>query len=365
MLHSWFANTWAFALLAVLPVWGVVALWAARRRRKALVRFGALPAVRTLASSRGAWRIVRQGCLLAGLLLLIAGIAGPRWGWDWEQAAAPGRDIVVVLDLSRSMLAQDVLPNRVERAKKALVDLSHEIEKRGGHRVALVAFAAHARIVCPLTHDYQHFRTALADLDALHLHPDLRPTGKDAVSGTRIGAGIRAAVEAHDPRFRGAQDIILISDGDDPAGDADQEMREGIAAARGIRVPGGRKIPVHTVGIGDPRKTSTIPLKGDEVLRFNHEVVKTRLKELPLETIARLTGGAYIAARTSTLPLAELFREHIDSADRHENDEENLPVRRLRYAWYFTGAFSFLGFEMILGQKRQKKSAKRAHRAAA
>src|SRR5205814_6280228 len=143
------------------------------------------------------------------------------------------------------------------------------------------------------THDYHHFRTALADLDALHLHPDLRPSGKEALSGTRIGAGIRAAVEAHDPRFRGAQDIILISDGDDPAQDAGLEIREGIAAARGIHVPGGRNIPVHTVGVGNPNLASTIPLKGDEVLRYNNQIVKTRLKELPLETIASLTGGTY------------------------------------------------------------------------
>src|SRR6266446_7024 len=171
MLHTWFANPWSFYLLAILPVWGLVAFVAARRRRWTLVRFGTLPAVRTLASLRGGLRFLRQFCFVVGILLLIAGIAGPRWGWDWEQSVAPGRDIVVVLDLSRSMLAQDVLPNRVERAKKALHDLSHEIEKRGGHRLALVAFAARARIVCPLTHDYHHFRTALADLDALHLHP--------------------------------------------------------------------------------------------------------------------------------------------------------------------------------------------------
>jgi Ca-activated chloride channel family protein len=364
VIRSWFANPWSFYLLTILPVWAVLALLAARQRRKTLMRFGTLPAVRTLASMRGGLRIFRQLCLLAGVLLLVAGIAGPRWGWDWEQAAAPGRDVVIVLDVSRSMLAQDVLPNRVERAKRALEDLSYEVEKRGGHRVALVAFAAHARIVCPLTHDYHHLRTALADLDALHVHADLRPNGKDSVSGTRIGAGIRAAVEAHDPRFKGAQDIILLSDGDDPAPDADREIREGIAEARGIHVPGGRNIPVHTVGIGNPQVASTIPLNGDRVLRHNGQVVTTRLRELPLETIARLTGGTYIAARTNAVPLGELFKEYIDPAGKHEENEENLPVRRLRYSWFLAGAFSFLGFDMVLGQKRQR-AARRAAKVAA
>src|SRR5947209_4009305 len=262
MIHTWFANPWSIYVLAILPVWGVIAFLAARRRRRPLVRFGTLPAMRTLASMRGGLGFLRHLCLFTGLVLLIAGIAGPRWGWDWEQAAAPGRDIVIVLDVSRSMLAQDVLPNRIERAKQALDELSRTIEQRGGHRLALVAFAARARIVCPLTHDYDHFRTALADVDAVHLHPDLRPAGKDAVSGTRIGAGLRAAVEAHDPRFGGTQDIILISDGDDPAPDADREWREGVALARGIHIPGGRNIPVYTVGVGNPQTGSTIPIKG-------------------------------------------------------------------------------------------------------
>src|SRR5437660_3486509 len=138
MLHSWFANPWGFYLLAALPVRGVSALCAARRRRHTLARFGTLPAMRTLAALRGGLGMIRKVCLALGLMLLIAGIAGPRWGWDFEQSVAPGRDIVIVLDVSRSMLAQDVLPSRVERTKKAIDELSHTIQQRGGHRLALV-----------------------------------------------------------------------------------------------------------------------------------------------------------------------------------------------------------------------------------
>src|SRR5262249_58131955 len=132
-----------------------------------------------------------------------------------------GRDLVVVLDLSRSMLARDVLPSRLERAGQALDDLSRAVERRGGHRLALVVFAARARIACPLTHDYDHFRQALAEQDAANPHPDIRPAGDDVQSGTRIGAALRLAVEAHDPHYRdhGTQDILLLSDGDDPAHD--------------------------------------------------------------------------------------------------------------------------------------------------
>src|SRR5207245_5910345 len=105
-------------------------------------------------------------------------------GRDCQQSTAPRRDLVAVLDLSRSMLAEDLLPNRFERGKQALEELSYAIQQRGGHRLALVAFAAQAKLVCPLTHDYDHFRAVLAGLDAANLPADLRPKDADALSGT-------------------------------------------------------------------------------------------------------------------------------------------------------------------------------------
>jgi Ca-activated chloride channel family protein len=334
-LRHGFAHPLSFTLLALLPVLGVVALLAWRRRRRLLARFGVRPVVRILTIIGARTRGLRGTLWVSGMLLLVAGIAGPRWGRDWEQSAAPGRDLVLVLDLSRSMLAQDVLPNRAERAKQALKDLTDTVQRHGGHRLGLVAFAAQARIVCPLTHDYDHFRAALDDLDANHLHRDLRPTGKDALSGTRIGAGLRMAVEAHDPRFRGAQDILLISDGDDPA--RDSEWLDGMAEARRHR------IPVHTVGVGDPEVGSPISVRGVEVL--------TRLEEQPLETIARLTGGKYTPARTHDLRLGELFLERIEPGTPHEEVDDVLPVYRQHYPWFLGAAFVVLSLEMIMGQR--------------
>jgi Ca-activated chloride channel family protein len=285
--------------------------------------------------------------LVLGLVLLIVSIAGPQWGRDWEQSAAPGRDLVVVLDLSRSMLAQDVLPSRAERAKKALEDLSYTVQQRGGHRLALVAFAAHARIVCPLTHDYEHFRSALADLDPAHPPNDLRAAGESAPSGTRIGAGLRTAVETQDPRFRGFQDIMLISDGDDPGHDG--EWREGIDAARAFR------IPVHVIGIGNPSAGSPIPDKNGEPLRHRGQVILTRLDEKPLQAIARDTGGTYTPARTDTLPLGEIFHARIEPGRVHEESEDILPVYHQHYSWFLSTALMFLGFEMVLGRQRSRK----------
>jgi Ca-activated chloride channel family protein len=280
---------------------------------------------------------------------LILGIAGPQWGRDWQQPPAPGRDLVVVLDLSRSMLAADVLPSRQERAKQALTELSYVLQQRGGHRLGLVAFAARARLVCPLTHDYDHFRTALANLDAAQPHRDLRPGPAGAASGTRIGAGLRAAVEAQDPRARGYQDILLLSDGDDPA--RDNEWRAGAEEARQL------EIPVHTVGLGDPNADSRIPLRADEYQRQNGQFVLTRLHEDVLREIAGRTRGSYTPARTQALALGDLLRDRLEARGPRDEMEDALPVYRPRYAWFLAPALSLLTLDLAAGRAWRRKGA--------
>jgi len=163
--HS-FAQPWALWLFVLLPAMGVLGFLARRRRRRVLMRLGRLPALAALTEKRSPWRRLHALCWLTGIAALILGIAGPQWGREPEPSTAPGRDLVIVFDVSRSMLADDVLPSRQERAKEMLRELMDTLQKRGGHRVALVAFAARADVICPLTHDYDHFRDKLADLDA-------------------------------------------------------------------------------------------------------------------------------------------------------------------------------------------------------
>jgi Ca-activated chloride channel family protein len=343
VLRQAFVHPDALCLLALLPALGLVALLAARRRRKALAQLGDPFAVRAL-TAPPRWQRLRSLCWTLGLTLLVVGVAGPRWGRDWNQPAAPGRDLVIVLDLSRSMLAEDVLPSRQERAKQALRDLSFALQRRGGHRLALVAFAARPRLVCPLTHDLDHFREALAGLDAALPPPELRPTA-ESPSGTRIGAALELAAEAHDERFRGFQDILMISDGDDPA--RDEEWRAGAEAARRLG------IPVHTVGVGNPDADSPIPLGPDQYLQHQRQPVRTRLHERPLREIARLTDGTYTPARTQVLPLAELFRERLEVRAERDEAEDVLPAYRLRYAWFLGPAALLLATEMLLGRRRK------------
>ena len=346
MWRDWFSNPWVFILFAALPALSVLSLLAARRRRRDLARLGQLAALgTTLRKSR--WRRwLHAFCLSWGMASLIAGIAGPNWGRDERVPLTLGRDLIVLLDLSRSMAAQDVAPNRLGRARDGLPELADTVQRRGGHRLGLVVFAAKAKVICPLTHDYDFFRDEAEKLDAAHLPMELRPGPDGPGSGTRMGEGLRAAVAAHDGRFRGYQSILMISDGDDPGGD--DEWLSGVPDARAAG------IPVYTVGVGDPEVGGRIP-----GLRYQDKEVWSRLQEKPLEEIARRTGGEYTPARKEPLPLGDLFRDRIERGPVRETTDDAVLVRRQRYPWFFGAGLALLAMALVIADRRPRREDQR------
>jgi len=238
------------------------------------------------------------------------------------------------------MLAET--PSRLERDRTALLDLVQATEKRGGHRLALILFAGRARLVCPLTHDYDHFRSALDNLEARPAEPELAPGAGDE-SGTRIGLALHEAVLAHDNRFQGARDILLLSDGDDPARDG--EWKYGALEARD------QGIPVQTIGLGNPDQASPIRV-GGIVLMHEGTEVRTRLEEAPLREIAELTRGTYIPGRTRTLPLGQIYLDLIASKGEREHTDDALPVYQQRYAWFLLPAFGLLILATLVPEER-------------
>ncbi|MBY0528028.1 MAG: VWA domain-containing protein [Gemmataceae bacterium] len=357
--HS-FAQPWLLALFAVFPLLTIVGIFARRRRRRVLMRLGRLPALAALTQKRSGWQRLRSMCWMSGMSSLIFAIAGPQWGREPEPTTAPGRDLVIVFDASRSMLSDDVLPSRQERARQAILELLDSLQKRGGHRVALVAFAARADVICPLTHDYDHFREKLAEIDAAQLPLDLRPT-EVSVSGTRFGEGLRiAALEAHDPSRRGFQDILMISDGDDPAEGKlaekldraqtpEREWRLGTELCRELG------IPIYTVGVGDADKGGKIPTRDGFYLTRDGKPVLTKLTEKPLKVMAEKTQGTYTAGRTGPLPVVDLFRGKIALGPKHEVLDDALPLYQQRYPLFLGSALFFLTAELILGRSSKKK----------
>lgn len=326
-----FARPVALWLLFLLPLLGLLNFWSARRRRAVLATIGRPAAVAgqlTHPESRPgrAGRWIGLAYPLAWMLLVL-GVAGPRWGKSDEPGVAVGRDLVLVIDLSRTMLADDMADprnrTRWQAARAGALDLLKAVEQRGGHRVAVVAFAAHPKLLCPLTTDYEHVRAVLEDIDAEYPPPEIRP-GADpsATSGTRIGAALVAAVQAHDERFPGSQDIVLISDGDDP-GD-DKEWVKGSDAARAANVP------VHAVGVGDPNRPTVLALGRGGM----PELVSTQLQEGPLKQIAAETRGQYLPARRDVPALGEFFRTRVEPNPSREYTGDQVPQPKERYPWF-------------------------------
>lgn len=318
--------------LSLLPVaLAVVGVYAARRKRAQLAAFGRPAAVAGLLTRR--LTTGRLAAFLLGLAwtALLLGVAGPRWGKSAGGGVAVGRDVMVVIDFSRSMWATDLrTPDaRWQAAVAGVKDLIATARTRGGHRVGVVVFAARPVVWVPPTTDYDHLDAKLDDLDAARPPNDVRPLDDAVKSGTRIGAALKLAVDAHDPRFAGAQDIVLLTDGDDP--EPDREWAAGVTAARAAGVP------VHVVGVGDPADEFPLVIKarGDDL-------VLTRLHEEVTTAIATEGRGEYLPARTGAVLLGEFFRAKIESAPPRLIDDD--PTTRLadRSGWFFAAAAALL-----------------------
>jgi len=336
-----FARSGVLWLSLVLPLMGLLNRWAARRRGRAVAAIGRPAAV------TGQFTHPRPKRRWLGLaysfawVLLVLGCAGPRWGKADEAGVAVGRDVVIVIDLSRTMLADDMADSKAltrwEAARAGALDLLQAVARRGGHRVAVVVFAAKPKVLCPLTTDYEHVRAVLEDLDGAHPPPEIRMgADPDAPSGTRIGAALVAAVQAHDAEFAGAQDIILISDGD-PADGA--EWVAGTKAANEAKV----SIPIHTVGVGDPERPTVVKIDGEPLFG-------TSLKEQPLEQIARGTGGQYVPARQDVPALGEFFRTRVEPNRSRVYTGDQIPQPKERYAWFLAPALALFLVGWVRGK---------------
>lgn len=329
-----FVNTWILYLVWLAPLLSALWILADNRRRMQLDQFVA-PAMRQKLSPPHTCRRFRaQAVLLAsGLLLAMLAAARPQWGEAEEVVFQRGRDLVIALDVSRSMLARDVHPNRLTRAKVDLLDLIQDLQ---GDRAALLAFRYQPRLLCPLTSDYGFLRQSL---DGVSI--DSAPRGP-----TDIGAAIRSALDLFDDQSPSHKAILLISDGEDLTGEA-------VAAATAA---GERKIPIFTVGIGS--------LEGGRIpdpdspggfLTHEGETVVSRLEPEALQTIARLSGGVYIpvgTASTANITLGSLYRDYLRDISAREFEETMRRRRIERYPLFLLPAIVLLMAAAAFSQGR-------------
>jgi len=310
--------------------------WWAWRRKKGLIALfvqSRLLAQLTVGVSARRQK-ARMGMMVVSATLLLLVLARPQWGYEWEDARQRGLDIIVAIDTSRSMLATDVPPNRLDRAKLAAQDL---LRLARTDRLGLIAFAGGAFLQCPLTIDNGAFQQSLAALDT-----SIIPQG-----GTALNEAIAAARSA----FGGEENenfkiLVLFTDGEDHDGNAVQAARS--AASEGMRI--------FTIGVGTPEgELLSIPDPdgGTTFLKDDRgNVVKSRLDETLLQEVAQAAGGFYmLLSGANTIDV--LYERGLDPLPKAEFATKQIQRYHERYQWFLGLAMMLLVMEMLMPEQRR------------
>ena len=329
------SHPWILHFLWLLPLAAVTFLVVYRKRRQALTRFAEPELLRRLTpeGSRGRRVVKAVLCLLALGCMLLA-LAGPRWGSHYQEVTQKGVDIVIALDLSPSMLVEDVKPDRLERAKREITDFLKVVQ---GDRVGLVAFSGAAYTQCPLTLDYGALTMFLNIL-----HPDHIP-----IPGTDLGAAIQGAMAAFDPKSETDKVILLITDGED-------NEKRGLDAAREAA---GKGIKIFVFGMGDPAG-GPIPASGGRggfIKDDKGELVLSKLNEAGLQEMAAVTGGEYVRSMAGDLDLDLLYFDGIkQKTDAAVVKSGKIKVYEERFFIFAAAAFLLLLLEGLIGHLKRK-----------
>jgi len=334
---AWLYPQYLWALAAV-PLVVALFLWAAWQRQKAFRRFGERTLVSKLAAAvstrRRRWK---AALVVLGVLLLALTLAGPQIGSKLREIKREGIDLIIALDVSTSMMAEDVAPNRLERAKNEIKKLLNDLR---GDRVGLVIFAGDAFIQCPLTTDYGAVRLFL-DV----ANPALLPT-----PGTDFNAALRMAMQAlqapsEDEGETRTRALLIVSDGENHIADLstilEEVQQQGIVIyATGVGEAAGVPIPLYRSGRRIGYKKD---LKG--------QIVQTRLEETALKMLAE--DGAYfrIARTSSSLPEIISALERLDKTEFGADQFEEYEVK---YQWPLIFALLLLLTERLVGDQRRK-----------
>jgi Ca-activated chloride channel family protein len=318
--------------LAIPLMWGLGALL--RRRRLALEQLVAPAMLPVLAPHWNPARAsIRLLLRMLALTLLVVALARPQWGFHWEEVRRQGLDLMVVLDTSRSMMASDIKPSRLQQAKWGVRDLLRNLR---GDRVGLVPFAGSSLLQCPLTIDYAAFTMTLDDL-----YSGIIPRG-----GTAIEQALRQAIESFPADGTADRVILLITDGEDHEGDP----LDLIPALKE------KNIRVYTIGIGT-LEGEMVPGADGQGAYFKDrqgQIVKTALKEDVLQKLALATGGTYVRSAPGDTGLARVFNESITNLKRSEQESRTAKIFEERFVWAIAAALLLLAGEALLSDRRKK-----------
>ena len=332
-----FANPQAWHLLWLLPLIAAGLHLFYEHRCRMMSRFAEEHLHGELARglSKKAYRL-KAILLMAAFFLMVAALSRPQWGFQIRPIKRHGLDIMVVIDVSKSMLTQDVKPSRLERTKLAVKDLIMKLN--GSDHIGLIAFAGDAIVMCPLTYDYNGFLLSLDDLGV-----DSIPRG-----GTNISQAIEESVKAYQGRTDSDKAVVLVTDGEEQEGDAVDAARK--AKAQGVRI--------FTVGVGTREGDLIQVTNADGQTEFlkdaDGNVVKSHLNENLLQQIAYVTGGAYVRGGGVQFGLDYLYDQQLSKLKKHDAQEKMARQYDERFQWPLTLAFILLLAETLITTRRKK-----------
>lgn len=328
-----FENTTYLLLLWLVPCIGAFYVYAYRKRKKLLSHFahpGLLQKLMDPISSKK--RFLKSLLIMLAFASFIIALAKPQWGYYYEEVIQRGADIIILLDTSDSMLAQDVPPNRITWAKRKVEDLLKLLE---GDRIGLIAFSGGSFVFAPLTVDYETFRMLLDNVDT-----DVIP-----LEGTKIAEALETAIKSFDNKKGNSKVIILITDGEDYS----ENLDDMIAHAKK------ENITIHGIGIGK-QEGSPIPIP-DTGLKKDKEdkLVISKLNESSIKKIARETGGLYIPSSAADVDIKTIYYKAIKKMDTNEHASSKEKRIHDRFPLFIFFGILFLITEFFISEKKHAR----------
>ena len=323
-----FAHPEYLYLLLAAPALVALFAWALYDRRRRLARFGDPATVATLMPDASTGRMKLKFILFTtAVILVILAAARPQFGSKLREQKSEGIEMMLAVDISNSMLAEDFEPNRLERTKYAINKLFDGLHQ---DRVGLIVFAGEPKVQLPITSDYR-----MAKAFAKRIDPSLVP-----VQGTAIGKALSLAEMSFSSGSGDSRVIILITDGEDHEGNVMQAAER--AAEQGIRI--------FTIGIGTP-EGAPIEIGGEFIKDEKGDMVVSKLDEKMLQEIARITGGAYIRATKQSIGLDEIVRA-INDMEQSELSTVRFEEYNEQFQYLIAVAFALLLVEFWLLDRR-------------
>ncbi|TWU24407.1 von Willebrand factor type A domain protein [Novipirellula galeiformis] len=311
-----YGNPWALNWLWLALACLAMVIVAAVRTRMRLRNFASDNFMPRLLPPRHRLLVITRAMLmLMTFVLLTIALVDIRWGKVWREIPQKGIEVMFVLDVSRSMLAEDVTPNRLGRAKQQINDM---LEVMGGDRIGLVVFAGEVRQVVPMTNHYDDFRRSLKEVD----------TSSIRRGGSRLGDAIRVATNGFLSKTLDHKAMVILTDGED------QESEPVKAAKQAYQDHG---IRIFTVGLGNQQQGARIPSgrnADSSYLQYEGEQVWSKLDGKILQAVATETNGAFIPAETKQVDMASVYRQYVAKVDQQQFETAKINQYEARFQWF-------------------------------